>query len=83
MDALEQRQWLERVRNVQDRRVINLKLTESGREIEQRCQLLARRYWTAVLTDWDEADVGKLMTLMTKLRSSMELVAFGELPLLD
>lgn len=72
VDTLEQRGWVTRVRDSDDRRVINLTLTDEGRAIGLRCKLRVIAYWNALLKDWDEGDAQTLIMLLQKLRGTME-----------
>ncbi len=77
VDTLEQRGWLTRVRDTEDRRIINLTLTDEGRVIAGRCRVRVIDYWNTVLKDWDKAEVGALVALMQKLRDTMETATAG------
>lgn len=72
VDTLEQRGWLTRVRDTDDRRIINLTLTDEGRAIASRCRIRVVDYWNMVLKDWDRSEVATLVALMQKLRMTME-----------
>jgi DNA-binding MarR family transcriptional regulator len=77
VDTLEQRGWLTRVRDTEDRRIINLTLTDEGRVIAGRCRVRVVDYWNTVLKDWDKAEVAALVALMQKLRDTMETATAG------
>jgi DNA-binding MarR family transcriptional regulator len=72
VDTLEQRGWITRVRDGDDRRIINLALTEEGRALGVRCKLRVIAYWNALLKDWDEGEAQTLIALLQKLRATME-----------
>jgi DNA-binding MarR family transcriptional regulator len=72
VDTLEQRGWVTRVRDSDDRRIINLTLTDEGRALGIRCKLRVIAYWNALLKDWNEGEAQTLIALLQKLRVTME-----------
>lgn len=72
VDTLEQRGWVTRVRDSEDRRIINLALTEEGRALGMRCKVRVIGYWNALLQDWDEGEAQTLIALLQKLRATIE-----------
>lgn len=72
VDTLEHQGWVTRVRDTEDRRIINLTLTAAGEAITGRCRARVIAYWNAVLKDWDKAEVAALIALLQKLRLTME-----------
>ena len=75
IDTLEERGWVTRERCQADRRVVNLDLTEAGREVALRCKRLVIRAWNLWLEDWPEADITTMIRLLQKLCATLETVA--------
>lgn len=75
VDTLEQRGWVTRNRDTDDRRIINLILTDDGRAIASRCRIRVVDYWNAVLKGWDKTEVAALVAMMQKLNETMEAAA--------
>ena len=73
VDALETRGWIERTRNVDDRRFVNLTLTAGGREVAMRCRLRVMERWNIWLQDWDRGEFETLLRLMQKLKGSLDV----------
>lgn len=72
VDTLEQRGWLTRDRDTDDRRIIKLTLTDDGRTVADRCRVRVIGYWNAVLKDWDKAETATMIALLRKLHVTME-----------
>jgi DNA-binding MarR family transcriptional regulator len=72
VDTLEERGWVTRVRDADDRRVINLALTKDGEARTLQCKLRVIGYWNALLADWDPAEAETLIALMQKLRATQD-----------
>lgn len=72
VDAMEQRGWVTRSRANDDRRVLNLEITPGGEAAAIRCRDRIITYWNVLLTDWDRAEIEKLIELMQKLRTTLD-----------
>ncbi|MFW2850433.1 MarR family winged helix-turn-helix transcriptional regulator [Sphingomonas sp. TX0543] len=72
IDALEERGWVERTRAEDDRRVIRLALTPVGFEVAMRGRRKVIECWNHWLADWTREEVDSLLTMMRRLKSSME-----------
>lgn len=71
IDAIEERGWVVRERAPDDRRCINLALTDEGVAVALRCKrrLIAR--WNDWLGDWREEDIRMLIALLAKLLATL------------
>lgn len=72
VDLLEERGFLMRDRDTGDRRVINLVLTDAGREVAERCLVRVVELWNLWLEDWPADDVTQLISYMQRLRATLE-----------
>ncbi len=72
VDAMEQNGWVTRSRASDDRRVLNLELTPDGEAVATRCRDRIIKYWDTLMTDWDRAEIEKLVELMQKLRTTLD-----------
>ena len=72
VDTMEQRGWVTRSRAPDDRRVLNLELTDMGEAAAIRCRDRVIDYWNMLLTGWDPAEVETLIDLMQKLRTTLD-----------
>ncbi len=75
VDVLEANGWVTRERDADDRRAINLALTEEGRAVTVRCRERVVTCWNAWLKDWDRDEVATLIGLMQKLRGTLDAAA--------
>lgn len=72
LDGLEERGLLVRDRDTGDRRVINLVLTEAGREVADRCMRRVVALWNGWLADWSPEEAARLIGDLQRLRASLE-----------
>jgi DNA-binding MarR family transcriptional regulator len=72
LDTLEERGLLGRERDPEDRRSINLTLTEEGHAIAERCMSRVVDLWNGWLSGWDQADVARLIGYLQRLRADLE-----------
>lgn len=75
VDALEQRGWVTRRRDADDRRIVNLALTPAGVDITERCRKRVIRRWNGWLSDWKETEVSQLIQLLQRLRGTLQQAA--------
>lgn len=75
VDTLEKNGWVTRERSADDRRIVNLALTEAGRSVALRCRDRVVERWNDWFKDWDREEVATLIGLMQKLRGTMDGVA--------
>ncbi|UQX90269.1 MarR family transcriptional regulator [Jatrophihabitans telluris] len=73
VDDLEQRGWLERVRDANDRRVNALRLTDAGREAFGALAVIARRHERAVTAGLDESQRATLSALLQHVAETQGL----------
>ncbi len=71
VDALVERQWVDRDRDEADRRVVKLSLTDAGEAVAQRARLKMMARWNAWLADWSIDDASELVRLMQKLHATL------------
>jgi DNA-binding MarR family transcriptional regulator len=67
LDKLETKGLLERSRSLEDRRVVNLKLTEKGEEVASQLPEVAPGVLNNRLKDFSRAEFKELQRLLTKL----------------
>jgi DNA-binding MarR family transcriptional regulator len=67
LDRLEQKQLLQRQRNEIDRRVVNLSLTEKGREVALQIPQVVREELQSHLRDFSEQEVHMLNRLLARM----------------
>ena len=72
VDQLEERGWLTRDRDVDDRRFINLALTPTGEAVALKCRERVIACWNAWLADWDRGEIETLIALLAKLRTTLD-----------
>jgi DNA-binding MarR family transcriptional regulator len=72
LDQLEARELIQRERSRQDRRSIQLRLTERGREVIEAVLPRVVDRLNAALADVSRADFGALIALLTKLVAQLE-----------
>lgn len=75
VDALEERGLIERCRCTDDRRVVRLTLTDSGRAVAHRCKDKVVAQWNIWLSDWTREDVEQFLYYLLRLRNRLETVA--------
>ena len=72
IDGLEQRGLVERARHAGDRRMIELALTEAGRDAAERGKERAIGCWNRWLADWRPDEVETLIAGLQRLRTTIE-----------
>ena len=72
LDQMEAHGWLTRTRDADDRRCINLALTERGRGVAYRCRDHVVTCWNAWLVDWESDDIDGLIAVLQKLRATLD-----------
>jgi DNA-binding MarR family transcriptional regulator len=72
IDTLEERQLALRERDPDDRRIVNLIITETGRALAERCMARVVDLWNGWLADWKPADVAQLIGYLQRLRLTLE-----------
>jgi DNA-binding MarR family transcriptional regulator len=72
LDTLEAKGLLTRTRNTDDRRCVDVTLTDKGREIGLRCKAQVTARWNSWLEDWDPTDVHHLLQSLGRLRMRIE-----------
>ena len=70
VDHLERKQFAERLRSTEDRRVIHVKLTESGRKMYESFTGIHTQFCTKMLGTLNEDEQDILMVLMRKIARS-------------
>lgn len=77
VDSMEASGWITRSRNCEDRRVVTLTLTEAGREVAVTVKADIVACWNAWLKEWNGDDVTTLITLLQRLRGTLDAVEGG------
>jgi DNA-binding MarR family transcriptional regulator len=72
LDTLEARGLLTRTRDTDDRRCVNLALTDEGRTVALRCKEQVTGRWNTWLEDWPAEDVHQLIAWLNRLRGRIE-----------
>lgn len=71
IDGLEARGWITRTRNEEDRRCVDLALTDMGRDVAQRTKRRIIRCWNNWLADWPDAEIEKLIAMLQRLETTL------------
>lgn len=72
LDTLEAKALLTRTRNTDDRRCVDLELTDAGRDVAMRCKEQVTARWNAWLADWPDTEVCQLLDSLVRLRTRIE-----------
>jgi DNA-binding MarR family transcriptional regulator len=83
IDQLEERQLIERRRNPQDRRVIELSLTDSGNEVLTKSIGIVTHGLNVALDDFSRDEVKMLQSLLCKLIGRLEQLVPGAAPIMS
>lgn len=75
IDQLEQRGWVVRSREHDDRRLIALKLTGEGERLARGTRAKVVDAWNSWLSDWTAGEVGQALEVLQRLRATLERVA--------
>lgn len=70
-DTLEERGWITRQRDGDDRRVVQLVLTPAGTSVMLRVREMLVAQWNAWLKDWNDKDIMDLIRLLQRLRDTL------------
>ena len=83
IDQLEERKLIERRRNPQDRRVIELSLTDSGNELIATLIVIVTDALNVALDDFTRDEVKMLQSLLRKLIGRLEQLVPGASPIVS
>lgn len=83
IDQLEERQLIERRRNPQDRRVIELSLTDTGNEVITTLIGVVTNALNVALDDFTRDEVKMLQSLLRKLIGRLEQLVPGVVPVMS
>jgi DNA-binding MarR family transcriptional regulator len=83
IDQLEERDLIERRRNPQDRRVIELSLTDSGNELIVTLIGIVTEALNVALDDFTRDEVKLFQALLRKLIGRLELLVPGASPIIS
>jgi DNA-binding MarR family transcriptional regulator len=71
MDNLERRGLINRIRSVDDRRKINIYLTDAGRDLKRKLAHYALEVNQVALSDFDDAEVECLRSMLLKINRAL------------
>lgn len=72
LDGLAARGWLTRERTPDDRRLVELQLTEEGRAVARQGRLRVIEAWNRWLADWADEDVAAVVAVLQRLRDTLQ-----------
>jgi DNA-binding MarR family transcriptional regulator len=72
VDRMERNGLAERVRDLEDRRVVRLRMCHKGRQLIDQVLQARRGYLASVLADWQERDVLLLLESLRRIAAKME-----------
>ncbi len=72
IDQMEANGWVTRQRDDADRRVVRLSLTDAGRAAAVAAKQKVIACWNGFLADWSDTEVEELVTMLQRLRRTME-----------
>jgi len=72
VDRMERNELVERIRDVEDRRIIRLKITKQGLKVVDAVVEQRRNYLAEVFEDIDSETLQELLRLLTLLRGKMQ-----------
>lgn len=72
VDRMEKNQLVQRIRNEQDRRVVQIHLLKEGERIIEEVIVKRQNYLREVLSDFDEQEVTQLSASLKKLHHEMK-----------
>ncbi|MET4895830.1 MarR family transcriptional regulator [Sphingomonadaceae bacterium jetA1] len=75
VDTLEERGLIERSRCTDDRRIVRLRLTDSGVAVARRCKEKVVAQWNIWLCDWTSEEVDQFIGHLLRLRNRLETIA--------
>lgn len=73
IDALESKGLVARQRDTDDRRLVNLSLTEAGEEAAMRCRDRVIQCWNQWLDGWTHEEIASFIAQLQKLRRTLEV----------
>lgn len=79
IDTLETRELLIRDRGCADRRVVQLALTDAGRDVVRRLQFPVVDAWNEVLADFGQDEIEQFVQIMVRLMAAVERVTAGNI----
>ncbi|RVU30808.1 MarR family winged helix-turn-helix transcriptional regulator [Neptunomonas marina] len=83
LNRLEDRQLVERVRSTQDRRIVNARLTEAGRDILNTAPPLLHERFIERFESLDDWEKTQLLSSMQRVATMMDAEELDAAPLLD
>ena len=69
-DSLFEKEYITRQRSAQDRRVVHLSLTDSGRELLGKIEKLKSNYFKERFNVWSDSEVDEIINLFNKMNFS-------------
>lgn len=74
-DTLEERGWITRHRDGEDRRVVQLALTPAGTDVMLQVRGALVERWNDWLKDWNHKDIMQLIHMLQRLRNTLASAA--------
>lgn len=71
MDQMEEKGWITRTRSTGDRRVVELALTQAGRELVESLVVVAVQCYNEVLEPFSRKEVDQLVGLLTRFNERL------------
>jgi DNA-binding MarR family transcriptional regulator len=72
LDVLVARGWVTRERTADDRRLVELSLTEEGEAIARQGRLRVIEAWNRWLADWSHEDAAAAVSVLQRLRDTLQ-----------
>jgi DNA-binding MarR family transcriptional regulator len=72
LDGLDARGWVTRERTPDDRRLVELTLTEAGEAIARQGRLRVIDAWNRWLADWSDDDAAAAVAVLQRLRDTLQ-----------
>lgn len=72
VESLSKCGWIERTRDVGDRRVVNLALTSAGHDVAMRSRAHVMERWNIWLQGWQREEFETLLRLLQKLKATLD-----------
>lgn len=72
LDALEKREYILRVPNLEDKRVKAISLTAKGKKVLDKTNIIIENFRDAMIEDFSQEDINTIFNLLDKLSKNIE-----------